>query len=169
MKRTILCVEDDQVFAGIVAKTLEAAGFSAVACGNGEEGLRRAKADRPDAILLDIGLPRKDGFELLEDLKKDPETWSIPVFMLSRLSSREDIDRCFTLGCEDYLIKAQQNPEDAARRLQKHFGVQSGFARWEVLVGLGILFVAASLLYWQLSHPKIPSPVPSGGVQLEAE
>lgn len=121
MKRTVLSIEDDIVFADILAKTFESAGFIVIKSGNGEDGLKRAKNDQPDAILCDIGLPRKDGFELLEELKSLAETSLIPVFMLSRLSSREDVERCFALGCADYLIKTQHHPEDVVRRLNRYF------------------------------------------------
>ncbi len=124
MKRTVLSIEDDLVFADILGKTLESAGFAVIKVGNGDDGLKRAKSDHPDAILSDIGLPRKDGFELLEELKALPETSSIPVFMLSRLSSREDVQRCFALGCTDYLIKTQHHPEDVVRRLVRYFDEQ---------------------------------------------
>lgn len=167
MKR-VLSIEDDAVFAGILAKTLESAGFEVIRSNNGEEGLKRAVYDKPDAILLDIGLPRKDGFELLEELKGTTETAAIPVFMLSRLSSREDVDRCFSLGCTDYLIKTQHHPEDVARRIHRYFGKQDGFARWEVLVALGIVLIGASVLWWQVAYPKTPAPVPMPGVELHA-
>jgi DNA-binding response OmpR family regulator len=168
MKRTILSIEDDAVFAGILAKTLEAGGFTVLKSSNGDDGLKRAKSEKPDAIVLDIGLPQKDGFELLEELKGTSETSHIPVFMLSRLSSREDIDKCFSLGCSDYLIKTQHHPEDVARRLNRHFGMEDGFARWEVLVALGVVLLAASLLWWQLGHPKVPAPAPTQGIELQS-
>jgi CheY-like chemotaxis protein len=168
MSKSVLCVEDDAIFCDIIAKTLEGGGFRVSKSSNGEDGLKRAKADKPDAILLDIGLPRKDGFELLGELKASPETSSIPVFMLSRLSTREDIDRCFALGCEDYLIKTQHHPDDVKRRLLRHFGMEDGFARWEVLVALGVLLIAASVLWWQLGHPKPPVDVPASGVELQS-
>lgn len=167
MKKTVLSVEDDAVFADILAKSLESGGFNVIKSSNGEDGLKRAKNETPDAILLDIGLPNKDGFEVLETLKTTPETSSIPVLMLSRLSSREDVDKCFSLGCTDYLIKTQHHPEDVVRRLNKHFGLAEGFARWEVLVALGVVFVAASLLWFQLAYPKPPASAPSTGVELQ--
>lgn len=165
MKR-VLSVEDDAVFAGILAKTLASAGFEVIRSNNGEDGFKRAVSDKPDAVVLDIGLPRKDGFELLEELKKTSETASIPVFMLSRLSSREDVDKCFSLGCTDYLIKTQHHPEDVARRINRHFGKEDGFVRWEVLVALGIILIGASVLWWQLGHPKSPVPAQTPGVEL---
>ncbi|MCE9586033.1 response regulator [Candidatus Uhrbacteria bacterium] len=167
MKRTVLSIEDDAVFADIIAKSLVAGGFAVIKSSNGEDGLKKALSEKPDIILLDIGLPGKDGFELLEILKTSSETSSIPVFMLSRLSSREDVDKCFTLGCTDYLIKTQHHPDDVVRRLNRHFGFEQGFARWEVLVALGVVLIAASLLWWQISNPKAPAPVPSQGVELQ--
>lgn len=168
MKRTILSVEDDVVFADILARTLEASGFEVLKSSNGSDGLKRAKSEQPDAIVLDIGLPQKDGFEVLEELRATPETSNIPVFMLSRLSAREDVDKCFSLGCTDYLIKTQHHPEDVARRLNRHFGMAEGFARWEVLVALGVVLIAASLLWWQLDHPKVPPSAPTQGVELQS-
>lgn len=168
MKRTILSIEDDSMFADILLKSIDLAGYQVSRSANGEDGLKRAIQDKPDAILLDIGLPKKDGFEVLEALKADAATSAIPVFMLSRLSSREDIDRCFTLGCEDYLIKSQHHPDDIVRRLHRYFGMREGFARWEVLVALGVLLIAASLLWYQLGHPKQPQTPPAKGIELQS-
>jgi len=168
MKLTVLSIEDDSVFADILAKTLESDGFNVLKCGNGEDGLRRAMNDKPDVVLLDIGLPKKDGFEVLQELRSTSGTSSIPVFILSRLSSREDVDKCFSIGCTDYLIKTQHHPEDISRRLKRHFGVADGFARWEVLVALGIVLIAVSLLWWQVSHPKPSAPAVNEGVELQA-
>ncbi len=168
MKKTILCIEDDAIYLEILTKTLEASGFQVLKSSSGEDGLKRAQAEEPDIILLDIGLPKKDGFETLEELKANAKTSAIPVFMLSRLSTREDIDRCLSLGSEDYWIKTQHHPDDVARRLLKHFGMAEGFARWEVLVALGILLIASSVLWWQLGHPKPPVDAPVPGVELQA-
>ncbi len=126
MSRHILCVEDDKTFADILIRHLQQAGFEVTHAMNGEDGGKRARSEQPDAILLDIGLPQKDGFTLLEELKSDAETSKIPVFMLTRLSTREDLERCFRLGCTDYLIKTQQHPADVVRRLKKHFGLDKG-------------------------------------------
>ncbi len=166
---TILCIEDDKVFADIVCKTLTRAGFDVIHATNGEDGLRKAREEMPDAILLDIGLPRKDGFEVLESLKAADQVKDIPVVMLSRLSSKEDVDQCFALGCAEYLIKTQHSPEDVVNHLRRILNLAPGFTLAEGLaVGLVILAMAG-LLWWQWSHPK-PAPMPEpGSVILEQE
>lgn len=166
---TILCIEDDKIFADIVCKTLMREGFDVIHATNGEDGLRKAREGMPDAILLDIGLPKKDGFEVLEALKAETGTKTIPVVMLSRLSSKEDVDQCFALGCDEYLIKTQHTPEDVAAHLRRILKFAPGFTLIEgLIVGLVILAMAG-LLWWQWSHPK-PPPIPEpGNVILEQE
>lgn len=121
MTPTVLSIEDDQTYAEILQKNLERVGFHVLRSSHGEEGLKRAIQDQPDVIMLDIGLPKKDGFEVLEELKSDPKTKHIPVFMLTKLSAREDVARCFDAGCEDYFIKTQHHPEDIVRNIQQRF------------------------------------------------
>lgn len=81
---------------------------------DGEEGLRKAKELKPDLILLDIILPKKDGFEVLEELKKDPETKDIPVIILSSLGSPQDIDKLLKLGAIKVFHKLTHLPKDVA-------------------------------------------------------
>lgn len=115
--RTVLHVEDDKLFADIIRRALEAQGFVVVHAVNGEEALRRASS--ADVILLDIGLPQKDGFDVLAELKANVDTSNIPVIMLSRLSSKDDVEQCQTLGCAEYLIKTQHSPEDIANHVRR--------------------------------------------------
>lgn len=112
-------IEDDTTYASILGKRLEQAGFELLTANNGEDGLRRIAADLPDLVLLDIGLPGKDGFQVLEELKANPSTAKIPVVMLSRLSSREDVERCQQSGCAEYLIKTQHDPVELVRHLKR--------------------------------------------------
>jgi len=117
MTPTILSIEDDQTYAEILQKSFERVGFRVLRSSHGEEGIKRAVQDSPDVILLDIGLPKIDGFEVLDALKADDRTSGIPVFMLSKLSSREDVVRCFDLGCADYFIKTQHHPDDIVQAI----------------------------------------------------
>ncbi|MEI7512246.1 MAG: response regulator [Candidatus Uhrbacteria bacterium] len=114
---TVLHVEDDKMYADIIRRALESQGFIVQHASSGEDGLRRAAS--ADVILLDIGLPQKDGFDVLEDLKDKSDTYQIPVIMLSRLSSKEDVDQCRGLGCAEYLIKTQHSPEDIANHVRR--------------------------------------------------
>jgi DNA-binding response OmpR family regulator len=139
----IFWIEDDTAYAAILKKALQAAGHEVVHCSNGDDGLKRAGSADADLILLDIGLPSKDGFEILETLKSDSSTKQIPVVMLSRLCSREDVDRCFGLGCEEYLIKTQHGSDDIVRHINRRLGL-SAFSLPEALaVGA---FVSVGLL-----------------------
>lgn len=166
---TVLCIEDDKMFAEIVCKALKRDGFEVIHATNGDEGVRKAMEDAPDAILLDIGLPKKDGFEVLEILKSSDETRSIPVVMLSRLSSKEDVNQCFELGCEEYLIKTQHSPEDVVEHVRKILKLTPGFTVPEALIVIAVILALAGLLWWQLGHPK-PVPFPDqGSVILEVE
>lgn len=78
-----------------------------------------ARKEAPDLILLDILMPKMDGFEVLEALKKSPDTKGIPVIMLTNLGQKEDVDRGIKLGAVDYLIKAHFVPSDTVARIKK--------------------------------------------------
>ncbi len=166
---TILCIEDDKVFADIVCKALMRDGFEVIHATNGEDGLRKAKEQAPDVILLDIGLPKKDGFEVLETLKASDETKAIPVVMLSRLSSREDVDQCFALGCEEYLIKTEHSPEDIVSHMRRVLKLAPGFTIPEALIVVFVILALAGLAWWQFSHPQPSTPTEPGNVILEPE
>lgn len=152
----VLHVEDDKMYADIIRKALEAQGFSVQHVSSGEEALRRAS--QADVVLLDIGLPQKDGFDVLTELKAQTETAKTPVIMLSRLSSKEDVDQCRSLGCAEYLIKTQHSPEDIANHVRRILAGRAAFTKLEALIVIAALVLLGGLVYWQLNHPK-PAPV----------
>ena len=108
----ILLIEPDAFFAEILNAVFRREGWLVLHAQTGEQGLRDAAAEQPDAILLAIKLAKMDGFETLEELKKDERTWSIPVIMLTDLGSKEDVDHCYGKGCDGYLIKTHHVPAD---------------------------------------------------------
>lgn len=105
-KPKILIVEDDTFLAGIYASKFESAGFAVNLATDGEMGLKMAAKEMPDAVLLDVLLPKKDGFEVLAGIKGNATTRPIPVILLTNLGQREDVERGLKLGAADYLIKA---------------------------------------------------------------
>lgn len=107
----ILIIEDDVSMLNVYAKVLTFEGFKVESAEDGEKGVEKAKAEKPDLILLDIMMPRKSGFQVLEELKKDDETKAIPVILLTNLSSESVINEAFTLGAAGYLVKSQ-TPND---------------------------------------------------------
>jgi signal transduction histidine kinase/DNA-binding response OmpR family regulator len=109
--RTILVVDDEMNIIRVMRHILEAEGYTVLEALSGAEALRRAKADRPDLILLDVLLPDIDGFEVLERLRGEPSSADIPVVILSILEAKEE---SFRLGAQDYCNK----PIDRARLLE---------------------------------------------------
>lgn len=119
MPQHILLVEDDGFLASIYAQKLELEGFIVAFATNGEDGLRLAQKDHPDLILLDLLMPKMDGFETLELLKKDSGTSAIPVLVLTNLGQREDVERCMKLGASGYVIKAHSLPHETVKRVKE--------------------------------------------------
>jgi DNA-binding response OmpR family regulator len=110
----ILIIEDDSFLAAIFFKQLEKGGFEVSTAGSGEDGLKLIEKDLPDLLVLDLMLPKMNGFEVLEQLKSADETKKIPVLIMSNLGQREDIDKCLALGAAEYLIKAHVTPDELA-------------------------------------------------------
>ncbi|HET9051266.1 MAG TPA: response regulator [Candidatus Dormibacteraeota bacterium] len=106
----VLLIEDDPAVLNMYKMKLELDGYRVSTAMDGEEGLARAASAIPDIIFLDIRLPKKDGFEVLQALRQNPETASIPVIMLSNYGEKELVDRGLKLGAHEFLIKAHTTP-----------------------------------------------------------
>lgn len=118
-KYKLLLVEDDGFLASIFSQKFELEGFEVSYATNGEDGLKLAKKDAPDIILLDLLMPKMNGFEMLEALKKDEVTKGVPVLVLSNLGSREDVERAMKLGASGYLIKAHSLPHETVNKVKE--------------------------------------------------
>ena len=101
----ILVAEDDQFLLKVYKQHLEVAGHNVSICDSGEEALDVAKKDVPDLIILDLILPGKDGFAILEELKSNPETQDVPVIMLTNVNQKVDRDHGLKLGAAEYISK----------------------------------------------------------------
>ncbi len=121
-KSKILIVEHDTFLAGIYAEKFEQEGFEVTHASDGEIGLVRATKEMPDVILMDILLPKLNGFEVLEKIKGNKKTENIPVILLTNLGQKEDVDRGLALGAADYLIKAHFMPAATAEKVRKALG-----------------------------------------------
>ncbi len=110
----ILMVEDDPFFSRLCTRALEGAGFSVSLAGDGEQGLEKVKSEDPDLILLDIILPKMNGFEVLEGIREDPDPKiaNKPVIILSNLYTKEEEERGEKLKAGAYLIKANTNSDE---------------------------------------------------------
>lgn len=114
----ILLVEDDTFLSSMYSTKFNLEGFVVAAAHDGEEGYKLAKKEKPDIILLDILLPKMDGFTVLDNLKKDEETKDIPVIMLTNLGQKEDVKKGFEKGAVGYLIKAHFMPSEVVEKIK---------------------------------------------------
>lgn len=105
MPKTVLIVDDDPAMRDRVAGSLEAQGFATIGVGSGEEALPAATENRPDAILLDVGLPGMDGWETLRRLQSHGETREIPIVLLTAYGSVDDLLRGYVNGASYYVAK----------------------------------------------------------------
>lgn len=116
----VLLVEDDPAIAEMYKIRFEAEGFSVIRVLDGDEALTISQKELPDIILLDVMMPKKDGTEVLIELKKDPKTKAIPVIFLTNLGGRmEDTKAAQDLGAEDLIFKALTTPQEVVEKIKK--------------------------------------------------
>lgn len=101
----ILVVDDEKNIRLVVGKSLEKAGFDVYYAVDGVQAVEKANDTNPDLVLLDLRLPKMNGFLVLEALKSDTSTENIPVIILSALSEEDDVQKAISLGAEDFLVK----------------------------------------------------------------
>ncbi len=117
-KIKILIVEDDQTLRDMYSAKFLSEGFEVIQADNGVDGLDLAKTKKPAAILLDVMMPKLDGFATLKELKADKNMKKIPVVMLTNLGQDEDIKKGKELGAADYFVKANQTPSEIVDKVK---------------------------------------------------
>ena len=118
----ILVIEDELSLQKAMVDVLNITGYEALGASDGEEGLQMARLEKPDLILLDIILPKKNGFDVLAELKKDSRTKDIPVIVCTGFNDMNHVERLFNWGASDYIIK----PFDNERVVQKVKNILDG-------------------------------------------
>jgi len=118
-KIKILLVEDDTFLLGMYATKFEMDGFKVIMAEDGEKAVRSALKELPDVILLDVILPKLNGFEVLKQLKSESKTAEIPVILLTNLSQKDEIEQGLKNGAVDYLIKAHFMPSEVVEKIKK--------------------------------------------------
>lgn len=119
-KGTILLIEDDAFISGMYATKLSMLGYTVRVAADGEEGWKTLTQEPlPDLLLLDIVLPRKDGFEILRDARKDPKLRDLPILLLTNLGQKPDVEKGLELGADDYVIKAHFTPSEVVEKIEK--------------------------------------------------
>lgn len=120
--KKILFIEDEPALRQAFADYLQKNGYAVDQISDGEAGVAAARTGKPDLILLDLILPKKNGFEVLADLKKDPATADVPVMVLTNLESPEDIDRAMEAGAVAYLVKTNYQLADVLEKVRSVVG-----------------------------------------------
>ena len=123
--KLVLLVDDDLTLREMYDERLKAEGFSIIQANNGEAALSKAKETKPNVIMLDIMMPKINGFDVLKELKTNPETKDIPVIILTALI--QDVDRLqgMKLGAADYIVKSETMPGEVIDKINKAIGVKT--------------------------------------------
>ncbi len=103
----ILIAEDDQFISNAYRVKFEKEGFEVLIAGDGEEAIQNLDTFKPDLIILDLVMPKKDGFATLAEIKSSPSFANIPVIVTSNLSQATDFDKAKSLGAVEYLVKSE--------------------------------------------------------------
>ena len=117
--KKILFIEDEPILQKTIGEVLGQEGYEVLEALDGEEGLLTAKREKPDLILLDLILPKKNGFEVLQELKADEETANLKVIVLTNLESSQDVERALALGATNYLVKANYDLEEVVAKIKE--------------------------------------------------
>ncbi len=122
MAQKIAIMEDEELILNLLEKKLTKEGYELLIARNGEEGLKLIKEKTPDLILLDIIMPIKGGFEVLEEMQKDENLKNVPVIIISNSGQPVEIDRAQKLGAKDWLIKTDFDPQEVVDKIKKQIG-----------------------------------------------
>jgi DNA-binding response OmpR family regulator len=116
-KPLVLVAEDDEDILELISLILERSGYEVIRAADGEEALGLARSERPVLVMLDVMMPRLDGYEVTRRLRQDEATAGIPILLVTARVQDGDVQRGFEAGADDYLRKPF-SPEELESRLQ---------------------------------------------------
>ncbi len=117
--KNILLIEDDPFLIDIYVTQLERAGYKVEVATNGEIALSKLKETKPDLLVLDIILPKVDGWEFLKTIRQDTRLKQLKVVILSNLGQKEEVEKGFDFGAVRYFIKAEYTPKEVVEEIKK--------------------------------------------------
>jgi len=117
--KKILFIEDESALQKTFGDLLKREGYEMISALDGEEGLKMAKEESPDLILLDLILPKIHGFNVLKRLKEDEQTKEIPVVVLTNLEGIKDVNKAIELGATTYLVKASYSLDEVMAKIRQ--------------------------------------------------
>ena len=118
-KTSVLIIEDDSYISDMYRIKLESEDFEVITSKDGIAGIKMLERQKPDIVLLDIVLPKIDGFSVLKTIKRNPELKEIPIVLLTNLSQKENVEKGFELGADSYIIKAHFTPSEVVEKIKK--------------------------------------------------
>lgn len=116
-KKKVLLVEDDEFILDLYSTKFSLEGFVVIQARNGQEGVEFFKKEKPDIVLLDIKMPKMNGWDALAEMKK--ENQKIPVIVFTNLGEKDDIDKGQKTQADDYLVKSFFTPEEVIAKVRK--------------------------------------------------
>jgi|SRR3989344_5857912 len=122
--KKVLVIEDDEFLANAYRVKLTKAGFDIQIAGDGEAALSALESFAPDIVLLDLVIPKKDGFAVLEELRANEKWKQLPVIIASNLGQKEDIERGLKLGANDFVIKSEYSLDDVVKKINGFIGAK---------------------------------------------
>lgn len=125
-KIRVLVVEDDRFLQKILLMKFEAEGFDVRGASDGEEGLKQLLADPPDLLVLDLILPKMNGFEVLTEMKTNGKVKNVPVVVLSNLGQDEDVRRVMELGALEFLVKSNHSIMEVIAKVKEAYARHLG-------------------------------------------
>ncbi len=129
MAKVVLIIEDDPLMARMYQKIFSFEGYQVVSAADGVEGLEKAQSQTPTIILLDIMMPKMNGLEVLEKLKKSDLTKHIPVIMLTNLAGTQDAETALSKGAVKYIVKSEHDPKQVENMVKE---IIAGYTRNDV-------------------------------------
>lgn len=120
----ILFIEDETSLQKTITDFLATENYSVINAYEGEKGLALAEQEMPDLILLDLILPKKNGFEVLSALKANKKTKDIPVIVFTNLEGTKDVEKALSLGATTYLVKANYSLKDVIEKIKNSLAQQ---------------------------------------------
>lgn len=125
----VLIVEDDPLMSRMYQKIFAFENYEVEFAANGEEGLEKIKTIKPTIVILDVMMPKMNGFQVLEKVKLDPDTRNIPVVMLTNLAGQQDGEKALSMGAVKYIVKSEYEPKQIVEMVKE---ILSGYTRNEV-------------------------------------
>lgn len=121
--KEILLIEDEEIITGLLQRKLSQEGYKITVAEDGEKGLEILRGGmKPDLILLDIIMPRKGGFEVMEEIQQDKKLKGIPIIIISNSGQPVELNKAKEMGARDWLIKTEFDPQELLIKIKNQIG-----------------------------------------------